>query len=108
MSVRSASGSSGELWEIGADRSTSGTAHPRPVHRLAGWRTAPSSWSPAACLALGIAASLLAGRLRVPGLLLFLGLGMVIGSDVLGLIDFGGDVEDVELARTIGDHRARR
>ena len=34
-------------------------------------------------LALGIAASLLAGRLRVPGLLLVLGLGMLLGSDVL-------------------------
>ena len=53
-------------------------------------------------LALGIAASLLAGRLRVPGLLLVLGLGMVLGSDVLSLLDFGGDIEDVELARTIG------
>ena len=50
-------------------------------------------------LALGIAAALAAGRLRVPGLVLFLGLGMVIGSDGgLGLIDF----TDVELARTIG------
>ena len=53
-------------------------------------------------LALGIAASLLAGRLRVPGLLLVLGIGMALGSDVLSLLDFGGDVEDVELARTIG------
>ncbi len=55
-----------------------------------------------ALLALGIAVSLMAGRLRVPGLLFVLGLGMVIGSDVLGLIDFGGTVEDVEFARTIG------
>ena len=53
-------------------------------------------------LALGIGASLLAGRLRVPGLLLVLGLGMVLGSDVLSLLDFGGKTEDVELARTIG------
>lgn len=53
-------------------------------------------------LALGIAASLLAGRLRVPGLLLVLGLGMLLGSDVLSLVDFGGDMDDVELARTIG------
>lgn len=53
-------------------------------------------------LALGIAASLIAGRLRVPGLVLFLGLGMLMGSDVLGWIDFGGPIEDVELARTIG------
>ena len=53
-------------------------------------------------LALGIAASLVAGRLRVPGLVLFLGLGMAIGSDGLGLVDFGHSVDDVELARTIG------
>jgi potassium/hydrogen antiporter len=49
-------------------------------------------------LALGIGATLLAGRLRVPGLVLFLGLGMLIGSDGLGWIEF----DDVELARTIG------
>ncbi len=55
-----------------------------------------------ALLALGIGASLVAGRLRVPGLVLFLGLGMVIGSDGLGLIDFGHSLDDVELARTIG------
>lgn len=55
-----------------------------------------------ALLALGIGASLLAGRLRVPGLVLFLVLGMAMGSDGLDLIDFGGSVHDVELARTIG------
>lgn len=38
----------------------------------------------------------------MPGLLLVLGLGMVLGSDVLSLLDFGGDPDDVELARTIG------
>ena len=41
-----------------------------------------------ALLAAGLAASLLARRVRVPGLVLFLGLGMVIGSDGLGWIDF--------------------
>jgi cell volume regulation protein A len=51
-----------------------------------------------ALLAAGIVASLLAQRIRLPGLLLFLGLGMVIGTDGLGWIDF----EDYELARTIG------
>src|SRR4051794_14101641 len=51
-----------------------------------------------ALLALGLGASLLAGRLRIPGLVLFLGLGMVVGSDGLGLIEFS----DYELARTIG------
>lgn len=55
-----------------------------------------------ALLALGIAATLVAGRLRVPGLVLFLGAGMLIGSDGLGLIDFGHTLPDVELARTIG------
>ncbi len=51
-----------------------------------------------ALLAAGIAASLLAQRVRLPGLLLFLGLGMAIGSDGLDWIDFN----DYELARTIG------
>src|SRR5829696_8114845 len=46
----------------------------------------------------GLAASFAADRLRVPGLLLFLGLGMAIGSDGTGWIDFN----DYELARTIG------
>ena len=55
-----------------------------------------------ALLAGGIAASLVAGRLRVPGLLLFLGLGMVIGSDGLSLIDFGATKDDFELARSVG------
>ena len=51
-----------------------------------------------ALLAAGIAASLLAARVRLPGLLLFLGIGMLIGSDGLGWIYF----DDYELARTIG------
>ncbi|MEA2157306.1 MAG: potassium/hydrogen antiporter [Solirubrobacteraceae bacterium] len=51
-----------------------------------------------ALLALGLGASLLAGRLRIPGLVLFLGLGMLVGSDGLGLIEF----DDYRLARTIG------
>jgi cell volume regulation protein A len=51
-----------------------------------------------ALLAAGIAASLVAARVQLPGLLLFLGLGMVIGSDGLGWIAF----DDYELARTIG------
>ena len=55
-----------------------------------------------ALLALGIGASLIAGRLRVPGLVLFLGVGMAIGSDGLGLIQFGDEMDDVELARTAG------
>jgi potassium/hydrogen antiporter len=52
----------------------------------------------AALLAGGIAASLLASRLRVPGLLLFLALGMAIGTDGAGWIDFS----NYELARSIG------
>jgi potassium/hydrogen antiporter len=51
-----------------------------------------------ALLAAGIAGSLLAARVRLPGLLLFLGLGMAIGSDGLDWIDFN----DYEFARTIG------
>ena len=55
-----------------------------------------------ALLTGALLASLLAGRLRVPGLLLFLALGMLIGSDGAGWIDFGGDQDDYEVARTIG------
>ncbi len=51
-----------------------------------------------ALLAAGLLASLLAGRLRVPSLVLFLGLGMLLGSDGLGWISF----DDYRLARTIG------
>jgi potassium/hydrogen antiporter len=51
-----------------------------------------------ALMATGLAASLAAGRLRVPGLLLFLAIGMAIGSDGTGWIKF----DDYELARTIG------
>lgn len=46
----------------------------------------------------GLVATLVAGHLRVPGLVLFLGLGMAIGSDGTGWIEFS----DYELARTIG------
>jgi potassium/hydrogen antiporter len=49
-------------------------------------------------LVLGIGATLVAAQVRVPGLVLFLGLGMAIGSDGLGWLEF----DDVELARTIG------
>jgi len=49
-------------------------------------------------LVAGLIATVAAGRLRVPGLLLFLGLGMAIGSDGFGWIEFS----DYELARTIG------
>jgi cell volume regulation protein A len=49
-------------------------------------------------LAAGLAASLAAGRVRVPGLVLVLGLGMLIGSDGTGWIEF----DDFELARQIG------
>jgi cell volume regulation protein A len=55
-----------------------------------------------ALLAAGIAASLLAARIRLPGLLLFLGVGMLVGSDGTGWIDFGRTQEDYELARSIG------
>jgi len=51
-----------------------------------------------ALLAAGIAGGLLADRIRVPGLLLFLGLGMLAGSEGIGGIEF----DDAELARTLG------
>ena len=55
-----------------------------------------------ALLAGGLLASLVAGRVRVPSLLLFLGLGMLVGSDGFGWIEFGREFDDYELARTIG------
>ena len=49
-------------------------------------------------LAAGLLASLAAGRLRLPGLVLVLALGMLIGSDGLGWIDF----DNFTLARQAG------
>src|ERR1700760_3688896 len=49
-------------------------------------------------LAAGIAGALLAGQVRVPALLLFLGLGMLAGSEGIGGIDFS----NYDLARTLG------
>jgi potassium/hydrogen antiporter len=51
-----------------------------------------------ALLSAGLLASLLASRVRVPGLVLFLGVGMAVGTDGAGLIDF----DDYALARTVG------
>jgi cell volume regulation protein A len=51
-----------------------------------------------ALLAAGIVGALLADRVRIPGLLLFLGLGMLAGSEGIGGIEFS----DTELARTLG------
>jgi cell volume regulation protein A len=49
-------------------------------------------------LTIGVAASIVAARLRLPALVLFLGLGMLIGSDGLGWIYFDG----YALARRLG------
>ncbi len=49
-------------------------------------------------LAAGIVGGLLADRMRIPGLLLFLGLGMLAGSEGIGGIEF----DNAELARTLG------
>ena len=51
-----------------------------------------------ALLAAGLLASLVAGRVRLPSLLLFLGLGMAVGSEGTGWLPF----DDYELARVIG------
>jgi cell volume regulation protein A len=51
-----------------------------------------------ALLTAGLAASMLAARVRLPGLVLVLGLGMAVGSDGLGWISF----DDYRLARTVG------
>jgi potassium/hydrogen antiporter len=53
-------------------------------------------------LTAGLLASLMAGRIRMPSLVLFLGVGMLVGSDGLGWIDFGAHPEDYELAELIG------
>jgi len=49
-------------------------------------------------LAAGLAAAKVADRVRVPGLLLFLALGMLVGSEGFGGIEF----TDAELTRTLG------
>ncbi len=49
-------------------------------------------------LAAGLVASFVAVRLRVPSLVLFVGVGMLVGSDGFGWIAFN----DYRLARTIG------
>jgi cell volume regulation protein A len=51
-----------------------------------------------ALLAAGVMASLTASRLRLPALVLFLGVGMAIGSDGLGWIY----LDDYRLARLVG------
>jgi potassium/hydrogen antiporter len=53
-------------------------------------------------LAAGIAAAKVADRVRVPGLLLFLGLGMLAGSEGIGGVEFGDELDDAELTRTLG------
>lgn len=54
-----------------------------------------------ALLAAGIVAALAADRVRVPGLLLFLGLGMLLGSEGVGGIEFD-DAQAAQTAGTIG------
>jgi potassium/hydrogen antiporter len=49
-------------------------------------------------LAAGLAAAKVADRMRVPGLLLFLGLGMLAGSEGIGGVEF----DNAELTRTLG------
>jgi potassium/hydrogen antiporter len=51
-----------------------------------------------ALLAVGVAASLAAARVRLPALVLLIGIGMAIGSDGLGWIAFDND----RLARFVG------
>ena len=51
-----------------------------------------------AVLAVGVAAAGLAARLRLPALVLFAGLGLLVGSDGLGWVAF----DDYRLARLIG------
>jgi cell volume regulation protein A len=51
-----------------------------------------------ALLTAGLVASFMAVRLRVPSLVLFMGVGMLVGSDALGWISF----DNYRLERTIG------
>lgn len=55
-------------------------------------------WVVGAVLLLAVFAAVVARRLRLPVLVAFLGLGMLLGSEGLGGIEF----DDPELARTIG------
>ncbi len=48
-------------------------------------------------LAAGIVAAMAADQVKVPGLILFLALGMIVGEDVIGV-----RFDDVELTRTLG------
>ena len=52
----------------------------------------------AGLLLLGVFASKLSGKLGVPALILFLGVGMLAGSEGFGGIPF----DDFDLARTVG------
>lgn len=54
-----------------------------------------------ALLAVAIGAALIADRVRMPGLLFFLGLGMLLGSDGIGGIDFD-DAQAAQTAGTVG------
>jgi len=58
----------------------------------------PFLLSGAVLVILAVLSSRVAGRLGVPALLLFLGLGMLAGSDGLGGLEFA----DVEMARAMG------
>lgn len=55
-----------------------------------------------ALLAAGLFVWLVADRFRAPSLVLFLGLGMAIGSDGAGWIDFGFRSDDYRLTRLFG------
>lgn len=57
----------------------------------------------AVLLLAGTFSTKLTGKLGVPVLLLFLALGMAVGSDGLNLIDFGATVEDKTLAGNIAN-----
>lgn len=52
---------------------------------------------------LGTFSTKLTGKLGLPILLIFLAIGMLVGSDGLNLIDFGGTKEDLEWAGNIAN-----
>ncbi len=64
----------------------------------AGLAVDPLLWAGAVMLAVGALVAGLAERMRLPGLLLFLGLGMVVADDGLAWVRF----DDAQLAQSLG------
>ena len=66
-----------------------GICNALPPRRCSALATPGAPYHAGGLLSAGLAVSMLANRVRVPGLVLVLGLGMAVGSDGLGWISFG-------------------